>query len=129
MSAMPQPTMTRQEYLAFERASKIRHEFVNGEIYAMAGASEPHTKINWNIGGILYVQFRKRDCRAYQNDMRVKVPVTGNYHYPDTVVICGEPQLKDDQFDTLLNPLSLLRCCRLRLRSMIGVANPWTIAK
>jgi Uma2 family endonuclease len=108
MSAMPKTQWTRDLYLEFERTSEVRHEFVGGEIYAMAGASRTHTLIGWNIGGSLFLQFGDRQCEAHQNDLRVRVSATGNYHYPDIVVVCGEPQLEDDAFDTLLNPIVII---------------------
>jgi Uma2 family endonuclease len=100
---------TPQEYLARERASRdSKCEYVNGRIYAMSGASLPHNQIVFNLAGELRNQIRGGTCRAFVNDMRVKVPQTEMYTYPDVVVVCGEPRLEDDHFDTLLNPTILI---------------------
>lgn len=107
MSALPKKHWTAEEYLAFERSSEERHELINGEIYLMSGASRNHNVITLNIGGSLNTQLSQRSCEAYANDMRVRVRER-NYLYPDVVAVCGEPQLEDDQVDTLLNPTVII---------------------
>ncbi len=92
------------EYLKMERASEIRHEFIQGEIYAMIGASRKHNLIDANILAALHGQLKKRPCEIYANDMRVKISAGGDYVYPDIVAVCGEPRLEDKELDTLLNP-------------------------
>lgn len=105
MSAQPQlePPVTPEEYLAFERQAEERHEFVDGIIYAMSGASLRHNQITANIIIGLGGQFKGRDCQAMASDMRVKVNET-DYVYPDVIAVCGDVELEDEQFDTLLNP-------------------------
>ena len=99
------PSVTPAEYLQFERAqTDVKHEYLNGRITAMAGSSREHTLIVWNVLASLHTQMRGRDCEAYGNDMRVKIPATGFYTYPDIAALCGEAIFEDDQFDTLLNP-------------------------
>ncbi len=95
---------TPQEYLALERKAETRSEYVNGEIYAMAGASREHNLISLNVGSELRAQLRKRPCETYTNDMRVRVKPTGLYTYPDVVVVCGRPRFEDAESDTLINP-------------------------
>lgn len=106
MSALtqPQPRYTPKEYLALERKAEYRSEYINGQIYALAGTSRFHNKIVANLAGQLYVQLRGRPCDAFMNDMRVKVNETGLYTYPDVVALCGEPRFEDSHLDTLLNP-------------------------
>ena len=87
-----------------ERASEVRHEFYDGETFAMVGASREHNLVASTLVGLLYAQLRGSDCEVYVNDMRVQVPATGLYTYPDLVVVCGEPQLADEHGDVLLNP-------------------------
>ncbi|CAN5168269.1 hypothetical protein BH18ACI2_BH18ACI2_01500 [soil metagenome] len=70
----------------------------------MTGASHQHNLITVNIGAELRNQLKGRACEVYQSDMRVHVPATGLYTYPNVIVVCGEPQLEDEHFDTLLNP-------------------------
>jgi Uma2 family endonuclease len=97
-----------EEYLRRERQAEYKSEFLNGEIFAMGGASEAHNLIAGNIFGELRPQLRERPCRAYISDMRVKVRSNGLYTYPDVVVVSGEREFEDDQVDTLLNPTVLI---------------------
>jgi Uma2 family endonuclease len=108
MSAAPKQTWTVEDYLAFERASDRRHEYLNGELYLMAGAGANHNLIAVNVLASLHVQLRQRPCVIYPSDMRVKVSYTGLYTYPDVSVVCGAPQFEDDQHDTLLNPILIV---------------------
>ncbi len=108
MAALPQPTMTEAEYLAFERASEFKHEFLDGQIYAMTGASRAHNLICSYTLVTLGNQLRDRPCEIYPSDMRVKVAATGLHTYPDISVVCGDAQLADDSFDTLLNPVLII---------------------
>lgn len=103
MSAQPQ-LMTEAEYLSMERASPIKHEFYQGRIYAMTGASETHNLICMNVAAALHTQLRRKACRVYANDMRVAIPSTKLYTYPDIVIVCGQPLFNDEEQDTLLNP-------------------------
>lgn len=95
---------TDEEYLAFEREALDKHELINGEIVAMAGASRRHNLITINTASELRFQMKGTGCETYTNDMRVRMK-KGRYGYPDVVVACGEPQFADDEFDVLLNPI------------------------
>lgn len=100
---------TPAEYLARERASlEIKSEYVDGHIYAMAGASLQHNQIVFNIAGALFNGLRGGPCRAFMNDMRVKVRKTVMYTYPDVVITCDEPAVEDTHRDTLMNPTILV---------------------
>ena len=96
--------LTPEEYLALERKAEYKNEYINGEIVAITGASRIHNLITINIGSELRQQLKEAPCEVYSNDMRVRIPSTGLYTYPDAVVVCGEPKLEDDFLDTLLNP-------------------------
>jgi|SRR5882724_9623716 len=100
----PHRRLSLEEYLALERQSEAKHEFLNGEIFAMTGASLQHNRIVRNVAGILYSQLLGRPCEAFIGDMRLRVEATGLHTYPDIVVVCGEPRLTDAELDTLLNP-------------------------
>ncbi|NOT54552.1 MAG: Uma2 family endonuclease [Deltaproteobacteria bacterium] len=104
MSSQVQTRLTAEQYLALERQAQYRSEYINGFIFAMAGASRRHNLIAGNVFGELRAQLRGRPCEAYINDMRVKVSVTGLYTYPDVVALCGQPDFEDTHLDTLLNP-------------------------
>ena len=96
--------LTPEQYLEIERKAEFKSEYYQGEMFAMAGAREGHNLIVVNLGAELRQQLRKRPCRTYVNDMRVRVSATGMYTYPDAIVVCGEPQFLDETRDTLLNP-------------------------
>ncbi len=102
-AAIVEKIYTPEEYLAFEREAEEKHEYVDGEIVAMAGASRQHNVIGVNITVELGYQLRGKGCELYANDMRVRMR-NRRYGYPDVVVVCDEPQFDDDEFDVLLNP-------------------------
>ena len=104
MSANPKLYLTPAEYLTAERKREVKSEYWNGELYAMAGASERHNLISANVVAGLHTQLRGRSCKVYPSDMRVQIKATGLYTYPDVVVVCGKPQFEDEDNDTLLNP-------------------------
>jgi len=104
MSAQPKIYLTPAEYLAFERTQEYKSEYWAGQVLAMAGASERHNLIETNVIIALGSQLRGKSCKVYPSDMRVKVPATGLYTYPDVTVMCGKAQFEDIDRDTLLNP-------------------------
>jgi Uma2 family endonuclease len=104
MSSHPKSYVTPEEYLALERKSETKSEYLNGEMFAMVGASRQHNLIAGNIFGELRQRLKGTSCEAYTNDMRVRIPATGLYTYPDVIVVCGEPQFEDEYIDTLINP-------------------------
>ena len=108
MSVHHKPLMTPEEYLAIERKADARSEYLAGEIFLMAGANERHDLIVANLVGEFRVQFKSRPCKVYPSDMRVKIPKTGLYTYPDVVVVCTGPEFEDDGNDTLLNPTLII---------------------
>ena len=104
MSSQTQSRLTPEEYLALERQAETRSEYLNGELFAMSGASRRHNLITVNITAGLHAQLRQRPCEVYASDMRLKVSPTGLCTYPDVVVVCETPQFEDAELDTLLNP-------------------------
>jgi Uma2 family endonuclease len=104
MSSQPKTYITPEEYLTIERKAEYKSEYYNGEMFAMAGASEQHVLIVTNVVAELRGQLRGRPCTVYSTDLRVRVSPTGLYTYPDVVVVCGQPQFADEQRDMLLNP-------------------------
>jgi Uma2 family endonuclease len=108
MAAQPRPRFSPTEYLALERQAEYKSEYLNGEIFAMAGASEAHILIVGNVMVALHPQLRKRSCRIYSNDMRVKVSDSGLYTYPDIVIVCDQRRFDDNEKDTLLNPTIII---------------------
>ena len=104
MSSQHKVFLSPEEYLAIERAAETRSEYFDGEMFAMVGASREHNLIVINLSRELSQQLKGKPCEAYANDMRVRIPSTGLYTYPDVVVVCSEPIFEDEHVDTLLNP-------------------------
>lgn len=100
--------MTPQEYLAFERASEQRHEYADGETFAMSGGTREHSLIGQNIARELGNALLDRPCEVHGPDMRIKVVATGRYVYPDVSVVCGQPRFEDEHRDCLLNPVLIV---------------------
>lgn len=108
MSRPVEQFVTPADYLALERQAATKSEYLNGYIYAMAGASREHNTIVFNLARRIGNQLDRKPCQGYVNDMRVKVSPTGLYAYPDVVVACGEPRFEDQHLDTLLNPTVII---------------------
>lgn len=108
MSTLPKPSYTPEEYLELERATEQKNEYLDGQIYAMGGASARHVLIVVNAGSELRTLLRDRHRTVYTTDLRVRVSHEGMYTYPDVIVVCGEPKFIDDTFDTLINPVLII---------------------
>lgn len=96
-----------EDYLELEREALDKHEYLNGEIFAMAGAGRRHNQICTNLIRRIAIQIGDRKCSVYGSDMRVKIP-SGNYTYPDVVAVCGDEIFEDKAEDNLLNPLVII---------------------
>jgi Uma2 family endonuclease len=97
---------TEEEYLAFENNSPTKHEYLEGEIFAMAGAKPSHNQIASNTLVALGTLLRGQHCRTFNSDQRIYVPQTGLYTYADGGVACGRWQIHTDGM-CLLNPILL----------------------
>ena len=87
--------ITPEEYLALERSSEVRHEYADGEIFAMAGATREHNLTAGNLYVELSLALRDRPCEVYTSDMRIKVSPAGRYVYPETL----QGKIKDEPDD------------------------------
>ncbi|HEY9881347.1 MAG TPA: Uma2 family endonuclease [Leptolyngbyaceae cyanobacterium] len=85
-----------KEYLEEEKISPIKHEYHDGEVYAMAGASDAHVTITLNLASLLRNHLRGSGCRSYVSDMKAQIEAKNRYYYPDVMVTCDE---RDRQFD------------------------------
>jgi Uma2 family endonuclease len=94
-----------QEYLAFERVSKEKHEYFQGKLVAMAGASLIHNRLVANLLGEIREALKNKPCEILPSDIRVSTPSRESYMYPDAVIVCGQPEMEDDKIDTLKNPV------------------------
>ena len=99
---------TLEEYIAIEEASEIKHEFRDGQILAMAGASPSHTFILADLVYLLRTQLKSTGCRIGSADMRVRITPEGRYSYPDLVVVCGTPVFDDSKPQALTNPTLII---------------------
>lgn len=108
MPTVPKHFITADEYLHRERKADYRSEYFRGEMLAMAGASANHNLIVLNTGASLREQLKKKPCRVYPSDLKLRVEATGLYTYPDLSVVCGEPQLESNGGEVLLNPVVLV---------------------
>jgi Uma2 family endonuclease len=107
-SSVPVSIFTEAEYLALERASDRKHEYLDGAIVLMAGARPAHNLLVTNLTVRLHALARPRGCVVMGSDQRVHVPATGVYTYPDLSVACGERRYRSDDPPSLLNPMILV---------------------
>ena len=98
---------THAEYLALEDESPIRHEYLDGEIYAMAGGSPDHAALAAAVIGLLRNQLPP-GCRVFTSGLRVQVPATRLSTYPDAAVVCGRTQRAVDDPLAVVNPVLLV---------------------
>jgi Uma2 family endonuclease len=108
MSSLPSYYLSPEEYLAVERQAEYKSEYVDGVMYAMAGGSERHNLIAANIIISIGVQLRNRPCRVYPSDLKVRVPNSKRFFYPDVSVVCGDTRFADDERDVILNPILIV---------------------
>lgn len=104
MSApLHQINYTYADYLALEASSNVKHEFLGGQIYAMAGGTPEHAAMAAAVIGLLFAQIRGGRCRAYDADLRVRTP-SGLATYPDVTVICGPIERDAGDPQAVTNP-------------------------
>jgi Uma2 family endonuclease len=101
-------TMTYAEYVAAEVNSTIEHEWLRGEVFAMAGGTLEHARLGANMIGELRASLRGRPCAVFSSDLRVKVQATGLTTYPDVSIVCGKPEVPADDPHAIVNPIVLV---------------------
>ena len=104
MSVAEKLKITEEEDLAAERQSELKHEFFDGELFAMAGGTRRHSLIATNLAGELRSLLKGKLCQVLNSDMRLKIEASGLYTYPDVQVGCGRLRFEEAEEDTLLNP-------------------------
>ena len=80
--------MSEEEYLEGEKIAALKHEYVDGHIYAMAGAHSNHNVLSGNVHGEFRNHLKGKPCRAYMSDMKVRIANGSKYYYPDVLVNC-----------------------------------------
>jgi Uma2 family endonuclease len=97
-----------EEYLESEKISEIKHEYIDGQVYAMAGASDAHVTVSMNVSMLLRNHLRDSACRVYMLDMKAQIDVINRYFYPDVMVTCDIRDRESEYFKCYPNT------CRLR---------------
>lgn len=100
--------MTYDEYLALERESETKHEYVNGVVYAMAGGTPEHARLASQLGILIGTALRGRPCATFSSDARIRIERTKRSTYPDLAVVCGKLERAKDDRDAITNPTVLV---------------------
>lgn len=104
MSAASRPQYSIEEYVRFEEQANTKHEFIDGQIIAMAGGTLEHAGMASAINIALGTQLKGRDCRVYTSDARVRILGTGLDTYPDLSVVCGPVERDSEDKHAMTNP-------------------------
>jgi Uma2 family endonuclease len=100
--------VSEEEYLESEAISLVKHEYLAGQIYAMAGSSPEHALITNNVGAELRALAAAKGCSVYSSDLRIRVQATGLNTYPDVSVVCGQIEKTDQRPPAATNPVLLV---------------------
>jgi len=106
--AEPIQGLTEAEYFEIERRAEFKSEFFDGEMFAMASGTTPHSLIATNAIGEIHALLKGRPCVVFNSDMRVKIEATGLITYPDVTVVCGPQQFAGEKEGALINPTVLV---------------------
>jgi Uma2 family endonuclease len=107
-AAQPIGAMSYAEYLELEREAETKHEYVNGQVYAMAGGTTEHARLAMRFGAQLLQSLGTRSCEVFSADLRVRNLATGRSTYPDVTVICGRIERAPDDEHAATNPLLIV---------------------
>jgi Uma2 family endonuclease len=99
---------TIEEYLEIENAATEKHEYYQGEIFAMSGAKLTHVQITTNLLAGLKNKLKGRSCQPYNSDLRIHIPHNTLFTYPDISIICGEPETRNNDQYNALNPTAII---------------------
>lgn len=99
------PKMSPSEYLDWERKQEFKHEYVNGEVFAMSGASINHNRISSNIHGRIWNFLKEKTCEIFSSDLRIAVKTKNSFFYPDIIIAREELEFDENMVkDTVKNP-------------------------
>lgn len=108
MSSPAKPLrLSPDHYLDQERRAHAKSEYFDGDVYAMAGASEQHVSVCTNLILAAGPKLREKSCKIYGSDMKIWIPATRSFVYPDLSVACGVPKMRDEHGDVLENPMAI----------------------
>jgi Uma2 family endonuclease len=99
--------LSAAEYLAWERVQPVKHEFFDGEVFAMAGGSPRHNALCVSTSTALRLALQGRGCAVFSSDQRIGIDEGTRYVYPDVSVVCGGVQLQGATSDVIVNPTIL----------------------
>ena len=99
---------TIEEYLQMEEASDEKHEYYQGEIFAMAGAKVPHNIISVNLIKLLGQKLKGKSCEPFNSDQRIYIPQNSLFTYPDISIICGEIVTLNNDDWNIINPVVII---------------------
>lgn len=105
---VPQTKFTPTQYLAVEEVSGYRSEYIDGEIYAMAGGSSDHSLIEGNVVTILNQLLEPRPCSVYTSNLRLMIEQENVFTYPDAMIVCGQVEFLKGRNDTCKNPIVIV---------------------
>ncbi len=105
MATQRKKIITVEQYLAIEKEAESKHEYLAGEIFAMAGASVNHVRIASDTGTLIGNQFKTHHFEVFNSDLRVRTGPEGLYTYPDLSIVCGKPETDRE---TLVNPTVII---------------------
>lgn len=98
IASPPQSYLTADEYLDLEERSDTKHEYIDGQAYAMAGASDAHVTIALNLATLLRSHVRGSGCRVYIADMKARIESPNRFYYPDVMVTCDPRDLETSTY-------------------------------
>ncbi len=132
---LPKPVCSLDDYLAQEREEEIRHEYLDGQVYAMAGETLEHSTISANIAGELHGQLKGKPCRVLSPNMKVLSgkyspgQTKGMFSYPDVSVVCGEPSFMTKKAMFCSTPPLSSKCFRRGRSCLIGTRSSGATAR
>lgn len=118
MGAAEQLKLSYQDYLALERDSDQRYEYLDGEVWLMAGGTPRHSKLKINAASLLNSALGNGPCQAYDADLKVRVAATGLATYPDLTIVCGGIERHPEDANAVTNPT-------LALEVLSGTTERW----
>ena len=108
MVALPEPYFSKSEYVTLENAAQYKSEYLDGQIYAMAGGSPNHSRLGGKVFSLLDAQLRGKPCEPFNGDTRVEIRANGMTFYPDALVACPPLEYSPDDPYALTNPVTII---------------------
>lgn len=96
--------ITEEEYLEMEEAALEKHEYYNGEVFAMSSVKIPHTTISMNLLSSMLPNLKRKPCKPFNSDQRLYIKKRGIFTYPDLFVVCGKPETRNNDNYNVMNP-------------------------